>query len=217
MLIAKRCPNRRCCIFSKQLIRTFVSFMERKILIITAPSGAGKTSITRHLMQRFPQLAFSVSAATRNPRAHEKDGVDYHFISVDAFQRKIEAGDFLEWEMVYEGKYYGTLKSELDRIWGSGQVPVLDIDVQGALHVKAQYPQQALTLFIEPPSLEVLAQRLQARGTETPDAIAVRMSKAEYELSFKPRFDRVVMNQDLQRACEEAGSIVAAWLNNNSI
>ena len=206
-----------CLIYTIQLIRTFAFCMQPKILIITAPSGAGKTSITRHLMQRFPQLAFSVSAATRTPRVHEKDGVDYYFMHVDDFKQKIEEGAFLEWEMVYEGKYYGTLKSELDRIWLHQQVPVLDIDVQGALHVKAQYPQQTLTLFIEPPSLEILEQRLRARGTETPESIADRMNKAGYELSFKTRFDRIIINQNLEDACEAAGAVVGAWLKEEHV
>lgn len=206
-----------CLISTKQLIRTFAFCMQSKILIITAPSGAGKTSITRHLMQQFPQLAFSVSAATRTPRVHEKDGVDYYFMQVDDFKQKIDEGAFLEWEMVYEGKYYGTLKSELDRIWLHQQVPVLDIDVQGALHVKAQYPQQTLTLFIEPPSLEILEQRLRARGTETPESIADRMNKAGYELSFKTRFDRIIMNQNLEDACEAAAAVVGAWLNEEHV
>lgn len=206
-----------CLIYTIQLIRTFAFCMQPKILIITAPSGAGKTSITRHLMQRFPQLAFSVSAATRTPRVHEKDGVDYYFMQVDDFKQKIEEGAFLEWEMVYEGKYYGTLKSELDRIWLHQQVPVLDIDVQGALHVKAQYPQQTLTLFIEPPSLEILEQRLRARGTETPESIADRMNKAGYELSFKTRFDRIIINQNLEDACEAAGAVVGAWLKEEHV
>ena len=191
--------------------------MQPKILIITAPSGAGKTSITRHLMQRFPQLSFSVSAATRTPRVHEKDGVDYYFMQVNDFKQKIEEGAFLEWEMVYEGKYYGTLKSELDRIWLHQQVPVLDIDVKGALHVKAQYPNQTLTLFIEPPSLEILEQRLRARGTETPESIADRMNKAGYELSFKTRFDRIVTNQNLEDACEAAAAVVGAWLKQEHV
>lgn len=191
--------------------------MQPKILIITAPSGAGKTSITRHLMQRFPQLSFSVSAATRTPRVHEKDGVDYYFMQVNDFKQKIEEGAFLEWEMVYEGKYYGTLKSELDRIWLHQQVPVLDIDVKGALHVKAQYPNQTLTLFIEPPSLEILEQRLRARGTETPESIADRMNKAGYELSFKTRFDRIVTNQNLEDACETAAAVVGAWLKEEHV
>lgn len=184
-----------------------------KILIITAPSGSGKTSITRHLMEQFAQLAFSVSAATRSPRGQEQDGVDYYFISVADFQQRIQADAFIEWEMVYEGKYYGTLRTELDRIWRKAQVPVLDIDVKGALHVKQQYPTETLTLFIEPPSVDELKRRLESRGTDTPEAIATRLAKASYELSFKEQFDRVVMNRDLEQACADARAIVAEFLS----
>jgi len=126
----------------------------QKILIITAPSGAGKTSITKRLMQKFPNLAFSISAATRNARSTEVDGKDYYFMPEAAFQQKIQEKEFAEWEMVYEGKYYGTLKSELERIWANNQIPVLDIDVKGALHVQKQYPINTLSIFIEPPSVE---------------------------------------------------------------
>jgi guanylate kinase len=145
---------------------------KNKILIITAPSGAGKTSITKHLMQHFPQLAFSVSAATRQARGVEKDGVDYHFMSTEAFQQKIQHNEFIEWEMVYEGKYYGTLKSELKKIWAQLKIPVLDIDVKGAIHVQQQFPQTSLSLFIEPPSVQELKNRLQGRGTETAESLA---------------------------------------------
>ena len=186
--------------------------MINKLIIITAPSGAGKTSITRHLMQRFPQLAFSVSAATRKPRGIEKDGVDYHFISEDEFKQKIRHREFVEWEMVYEGKYYGTLKSELLRIWAAGKIPVLDIDVQGAIHVQQQYPTTSLSLFIEPPSVEVLKNRLEGRGTETAESIAARVNKSTYELSFKDQFDQHIVNDDLQRACSEAESIVGDFI-----
>jgi guanylate kinase len=124
-----------------------------KLIIITAPSGAGKTSITRHLMHTFPQLAFSISAATRQARGQEKDGVDYHFMSLDDFKHKIQHNEFIEWEMVYEGKYYGTLKSELKRIWREGKIPILDIDVKGAIHVKQQFPESTITIFIQPPSV----------------------------------------------------------------
>ncbi|HMO33979.1 MAG TPA: guanylate kinase [Lacibacter sp.] len=184
----------------------------RKIIIITAPSGAGKTSITRHLMRRFPQLAFSVSAATRPPRASETHGVDYYFMSVEAFQQNIREEAFVEWEMVYEGKYYGTLKSEMDRIWQAMQVPVLDIDVKGALHVQGLYPGQTFSLFIEPPSLDVLRRRLEGRGTETPESLAARLNKAAYELSFKEQFDRVVLNDELAQACAEAEAAVGQFL-----
>ena len=185
----------------------------QKIIIITAPSGSGKTSITHHLMKTFPQLSFSVSAATRSPRGSEKDGVDYYFISEEAFRNKIQENAFAEWEMVYEGKYYGTLKSELERIWNNHQVPVLDIDVKGAIHVKQQYPDQTLTLFIEPPSVDELRNRLLGRGTETPESLAARVNKASYELSFKEQFDRRVVNDVLEKACAEATGIVGTFLS----
>jgi guanylate kinase len=183
-----------------------------KILIITAPSGAGKTSITHYLMRTYPQLAFSVSAATRPARENEIHGKDYYFMSADEFTQKIQQQEFVEWEMVYEGKYYGTLKTELERIWNRGQVPVLDIDVKGAIHVKQQYPNSALTLFIEPPSVAVLKERLQSRGTETAESLAARVNKAAYEISFKDQFDRVVLNANLEKACEASGQIVEAFL-----
>jgi guanylate kinase len=184
-----------------------------KILIITAPSGAGKTSITRHLMQQFPQLAFSVSAATRKPRANEKDGIDYHFITEEAFKNHIQQNDFIEWEMVYEGKYYGTLKSELQRIWNNKQIPVLDIDVKGAIHVQQQYPNSSLSLFIEPPSVEELKNRLLARGTETEASLQARINKASYELSFKEHFNKIITNDNLAEACAKATSIVSQFIN----
>lgn len=183
-----------------------------KIVIITAPSGAGKTSITKHLMSRFPQLAFSVSAATRPPRANEKNGVDYHFMSVEEFQQKIQQEAFIEWEMVYEGKYYGTLKSEIQRIWDKGQVPVLDIDVKGAIHVQDLFPGKTLSLFIEPPSVEALKNRLMSRGTETDDTLQARLNKAAYEISFKHSFTHVIMNDELSKACSEAEQVIGSFL-----
>jgi len=187
--------------------------MNHKILIITAPSGSGKTSITRHLMSVFPQLAFSVSATTRPARANETNGSDYYFISEEAFREKIQQGEFAEWEMVYEGKYYGTLKQELQRIWSGGRVPVLDIDVKGAIHVKQQYPGSTLTLFIEPPSVEVLRNRLLSRGTETEESLAARVNKASYEISFKEQFDCSILNDDLDKACAEARTLVEEFLS----
>jgi guanylate kinase len=184
-----------------------------KILIITAPSGAGKTSITKYLMEKFSVLAFSISAATRQPRGMEKDGVDYHFISAEDFKHKIQQNEFVEWEMVYEGKYYGTLKSELDKIWQVGKVPVLDIDVKGAIHVQQQFNEGTLSLFIEPPSVEELKNRLLSRGTETEETLAARVNKASYELSFKTYFDKIVVNADLATACAEAEKIVGDFLN----
>lgn len=186
--------------------------LNHKIIIITAPSGAGKTSITRHLMKLFPQLAFSVSAATRKPRGAEKDGVDYHFMSEAEFTEKIQHEEFIEWEMVYEGKYYGTLKSELHRIWEAGRVPVLDIDVKGAIHVQQQFPQSTLSIFIDPPSVAELKKRLESRGTETAESLAARLNKATYELSFREHFNKIIVNDDLQRACAEAEAVVKKFI-----
>ena len=186
--------------------------INNKLIIITAPSGAGKTSITRYLMKTFPQLAFSISAATRNPRGTEKNGVDYHFISIGEFKNKIQHNEFVEWEMVYEGKYYGTLKAELERIWQQNKIPVLDIDVKGAIHVQQQYPQSSLSLFIQTPSVNELQKRLESRGTETPESLAARVNKAAYELSFKDQFNKLITNDDLQRACSKAEGIVAEFI-----
>ncbi len=184
----------------------------QKILIITAPSGAGKTSITHHLMRVFPVLMFSVSAATRERRDNERDGVDYHFMTEDEFKHKIHQKEFAEWEMVYEGKYYGTLKSELKRIWNLGRIPVLDIDVKGALHIRQQYPENVLSIFVQPPSVDALKARLMSRGTETEESLAARVNKASYELSFHDHFDRTIVNEILDKACTEAEVIVAEFL-----
>ena len=189
-----------------------MTLYQNKLIIITAPSGAGKTSITRHLMEYFPQLAFSISAATRLPRGMEKDGVDYHFMSTESFQQKIQHNEFIEWEMVYEGKYYGTLKAELARIWQQNKIPVLDIDVKGAIHVQQQYPQSSLSLFIQTPSVDELKKRLESRGTETAESLAARVNKAAYELSFKDQFNKLITNDDLQRACSEAEGIVGEFI-----
>lgn len=184
-----------------------------KILIITAPSGAGKTSITRHLMKKFPQLAFSISAATRKPRGKEQDGNDYHFISLEDFKRRIVNNEFIEWEMVYEGKYYGTLKSELQRIWKLNKIPVLDIDVKGAIHVQQEYPINTLSIFIDPPSVDELKNRLSKRGTENEEGIMARINKAAYEISFKEQFNEVVVNDNLEKACAQAEKLVEKFIS----
>lgn len=190
-----------------------MSAISHKIIIITAPSGAGKTSITKHLLKTFPgRLVFSISAATREKRGYEKEGVDYYFISVEDFKEKIQRQAFVEWEMVYEGKYYGTLKSEIHRIWKEEKVPLLDIDVKGAVHVQQQHPDQSLSIFIEPPSVDELKKRLMGRGTETDESLVTRLNKATYELSFKDHFNKVIVNDDLVRACKEAETIVRSFI-----
>jgi guanylate kinase len=180
----------------------------QRIIIITAPSGAGKTSITHYLLDKYPELGFSVSAATRAPRGTEVDGKDYHFMSVADFQQKIEANEFVEWEMVYEGKYYGTLRSELEKLWGQGKTPLLDIDVKGAIHVQRQFPATSLSLFIQPPSIEELKRRLQSRGTETEASLQARINKASYEISFKEHFNCIITNDVLAQACHEAEAAI---------
>ncbi len=183
-----------------------------KIIIITAPSGAGKTSITRHLLQQIPALQFSTSATTRQPRGTEQNGIDYHFMPVADFQASIQNDEFVEWEMVYEGKYYGTLKWELERIWKAGKVPLLDIDVKGAIHVQKQFPKQSLSIFIQAPSVEELKRRLEGRGTETPESLQTRISKAGYEMSFKDNFDVIIVNDDLEQAKEQTIAVVQKFL-----
>jgi guanylate kinase len=185
---------------------------KNKIVIITAPSGAGKTSITHYLLKKFPQLAFSVSAATRERRVHEKDGIDYYFLSQEDFNHKIQHNEFVEWEMVYEGKSYGTLKSELQRIWDNNQVPVLDIDVKGAIHVQQQYPDTVLSIFVEPPSVDELKRRLSSRGTETEESLQARVNKASYEISFKHHFHKIILNDNLDKACLRAEEVIQEFL-----
>ena len=186
--------------------------VNQKIIIITAPSGAGKTSITRCLLETFPKLAFSISAATRLPRGTEKNGVDYYFMNLDEFNEKIQQQEFVEWEMVYKGNYYGTLKKELQRIWNNNQVPVLDIDVKGAIHVQQQFQKTSLSIFIEPPSVQELKNRLNARGTETEESLQARVNKASFEISFKHHFHQVIVNDDFDKACQRAKECVQAFL-----
>ena len=184
----------------------------QKLIIITAPSGAGKTSVTKYLLEKIPQLIFSISATTRKPRSNEIDGVDYYFITEADFHAKIQENDFIEWEMVYEGKYYGTFKSELERIWKENKTPLLDIDVKGAIHVHEQFNSNCLTIFIEPPSIEELKKRLQSRGTESLESLETRLNKAVFELSFKHQFNKIIINDNLQEACLHAQASVKEFL-----
>ncbi len=187
------------------------------LIIITAPSGAGKTSITRYLLQFFPQLAFSVSAATRPQRSDEINGADYYFMSLDEFHKKIQNDEFIEWEMVYEGKYYGTLKTEIQRIKAMHKIPILDIDVKGAIHVQQQYTERSLSIFVQPPSIEELKRRLELRATESPEALQDRLNKAAYEISFRSHFDSIIINDDLNRACHEARSIISGLFKEEGV
>ena len=184
-----------------------------KVIILTAPSGAGKTSIASYLLKTLPLLSFSVSATTRAPRGNEKDGVEYHFISPSTFEGHIYQNDFLEYEMVYEGVYYGTLKSELTRIWNLGKIPVLDIDVKGAIKIQKQLAENCLSIFIMPPSIEVLKERLENRKTETSESIQVRLDKAAYEISFSNQFNAIIQNNDLALACSETENVIRNFLN----
>lgn len=186
---------------------------KNKILIFSAPSGSGKTTIVNRLLSEgILDAEFSVSATSRAPRKGETHGKEYYFLSPEEFRRRIEAREFLEWEQVYADTYYGTPRSELARIWENGRVVVLDVDVVGGLNIKRMYPEESLAIFIMPPSIEELRARLEGRGTETPDKVDMRIAKAEREISFSKDFDVIIVNDDLEKAVEEARRIVLAFL-----
>lgn len=189
----------------------------QRMIILTAPSGAGKTTMAAALLRRLPVLAFSVSATTRAPRAGEQDGRDYYFLSVDAFRQKIAEGAFLEYEMVYEGKYYGTLYAELERIWRQGRCPLRVVDVTGALALKEKFGPEALSIFIQPPSLASLKERLTGRGTEDPGSLEERLGKAAREMEAAPLFDHAVVNDELPRALAEAEALITAYLQDKAM
>ena len=179
-----------------------------KLIIFTAPSGAGKTTIVRHLLRKYPQLAFSVSATTRDKRPGEIDGRDYYFLTQDVFQQRVQDGAFAEWEEVYPGRFYGTLHSELDRLWGEGKTIVFDIEVKGATNLKEAYPDRSLAVFVKPPSPDVLFARLRSRNTETEESLRDRIARASEELEFENNFDRIIVNDALADTLQAAEAIV---------
>lgn len=185
-----------------------------KLIIVTAPSGAGKTTIVHHLLKQFDELAFSVSATNRGKRDHEMDGKDYYFLSTPEFKRLIEEGAFLEYEEVYDNQYYGTLKKEIERLWSLGKCIIFDVDVKGATNIHKSYPTESLTVFIKPPSKDILMERLKNRKTETPESLKKRIARATEELTYEDKFDKVIVNDNLDKALKEAFDIVHSFLNN---
>jgi len=184
-----------------------------KLIIVTAPSGAGKTTIVRHLLSKYPELAFSVSATTRAQREKEVDGKDYYFITPDRFKELISEEAFLEWEEVYTDQFYGTLKSEAERLWGEGKHIIFDIEVHGATNLKNVYPDKTLTIFVKPPTPEALAERLRGRRSESEESLRKRIEKSTYELSFEKNFDIVLVNDVLEDALKEAAGIVEDFIS----
>jgi guanylate kinase len=185
-----------------------------KLIVFSAPSGSGKTTIVRHLLGKEDlNLEFSISAASRDPRGEEEHGKDYYFISLEEFKKHIKAEDFLEWEEVYRDNFYGTLKSEIERIWALGKNVIFDIDVAGGLRIKHKFPDQTLAVFVKPPSVDELKRRLKERSTESDDKINMRIAKASVELATAPQFDTIIKNYDLDTAKEEAYQLVKAFVN----
>lgn len=183
-----------------------------KLIVLTAPSGAGKTTIVRHLLKSIPSLSFSTSATTRYQRPGEVNGKDYYFLSNKEFEQQIAAEAFVEWEEVYQGQFYGTLKTEIERLWANNQHIIFDIDVKGAMNIKANYPEKTLTIFVKAPSLEILFNRLQSRKTENTEQLHKRMNKAREEAKYEDQFDYVLVNDNLQKALQEAEQVVTDFL-----
>jgi guanylate kinase len=184
-----------------------------KAIIFSAPSGAGKTTIVHYLRSRFPELEFSVSATSRPPRGNEQHGVDYYFLSQQDFESRVAAGDFIEWEQVYQQQCYGTLRTEVERIWKKGHCVIFDVDVKGGMNLKKIFGDNALSVFVKPPSIEALEQRLRHRATEPEEKIQMRLAKAGHELQFASSFDYALLNADLETAKAEAVELVARFLN----
>lgn len=190
-----------------------MSATQGKAIIFSAPSGSGKTSLVRHLIQHIPNLGFSISACTRDKRGrHEVHGRDYYFLSIDEFKKKIDEDAFVEWEEVYEGNFYGTLKEEVQRIWDNGKAVIFDVDVKGGLALKKYFGPQALAIFVKVPSLEVLKTRLNDRGTESEESLSRRLYKAQFEAKFEPQFDLSILNDDFGRSSQEAVTLVSEFL-----
>lgn len=186
--------------------------MDYKLIIVTAPSGAGKTTIVRHLLKEIEELAFSVSATTRTPRSHEVDGLDYFFKRTEEFKQLIQDEAFVEWEQVYENQYYGTLYSEVERIWNNEKHIIFDIDVKGAVNLKNKFPDRTLSIFISPPSAQILFERLRNRNTEDEKSLRKRIGRAKKELTYESYFDRVLVNDQLEVALEEAEQMVRSFI-----
>ncbi|HEY0654137.1 MAG TPA: guanylate kinase [Chryseosolibacter sp.] len=179
--------------------------MAGKAIIFSAPSGSGKTTIVKHLLKSNPDLGFSISASTRDKRGRtEKDGQDYHFLTPLQFKELIDKNEFVEWEEVYEGNFYGTLKSEIQRIWDEGKNVIFDVDVKGGLNLKKYFGDKALSIFVKVPSIEILKERLHDRGTETPESLSRRLFKAQFEMTFQDKFDVVLVNENLEKSLAEA-------------
>tara|TARA_B110000090_G_scaffold164583_1_gene182172 strand:+ start:350 stop:913 length:564 start_codon:yes stop_codon:yes gene_type:complete len=183
-----------------------------KLIVISAPSGSGKTSIVSYLLKNMETLSFSISACSREQRENEIEGKDYHFLGIEGFKRSIKEDSFLEWEEVYKNQFYGTLKSEVERIWSEGKTVIFDVDVVGGLNIKKQYPKECLSIFIMPPSVEVLAERLIGRGSESDESLQKRLDKAEEEISQNQDFDTVILNDDLSIACEETQEVITNFI-----
>lgn len=191
--------------------------MEGKLIILSAPSGAGKTTIVHYLLSKLPDLEFSISATTRVKRGGEEDGKDYYFISKEDFLHKIAQKEFIEFEEVYCDTFHGTLRSEMERIWQKGKHIIFDIDVEGGLHLKKKYGSRALAIFVQPPSFDVLVDRLTSRGTDKPEKLAERIGKAKKELTYANRFDVILNNDALDTACMEVEQLVARFLAKDTI
>ena len=185
---------------------------KNKLIIVTAPSGAGKTTIVHHLIKTFPELAFSISATNRPKRENENDGVDYYFISTETFKNKIANNEFLEYQEVYSERYYGTLKKELERLWQADKCIIFDVEVKGALNIQKAFPNSSLSIFVMPPSKEILLERLRNRKTETTDTLNQRMERATEELTYAPRFNETIVNDNLQEALAKAENFVRKFL-----